>query len=84
MIERRSTDDLKTVAKTVVIFVPVIGATLWFPAHPYLGLSLGLCIGTFLSSLIPPKSTFLSFGISILIAAGCGPLYFLLHRSFVR
>jgi hypothetical protein len=80
MTSQRTFVELKTVVKTAVIFIPVVGTTFWLRDHPYLSLSLGLCIGVLLSSLIPPKADVRSLVFSVLVAASCGPVYLLFHR----
>jgi hypothetical protein len=72
--------ELKTVIKGAIIFAPVVGITFCWPAHPYMGLSLGLCVGLFLSFLVPPRATIKTIVLSLIIAASSGPLYFLLHN----
>ena len=73
--------EVRTVLRGAVIFAPVVAATLCWPTHPYLSLSLGLCIGLLLSSLVPPRMTVGSLVGSLLLAASSGPLYFLCHNA---
>ena len=75
--------EVKTELRVVLIAMPAIVATLCWPTHPYLSISLGLCIGLLLSFLIPPRATIGSLMCSLLVAASIGPLYFLFH-NFIR
>jgi len=72
--------EFKTELRVVLIAMPAIVVMLCWPTHPYSSLSLGLCIGLLLSSLVPPRMTIGSLVGSLLLAASSGPLYFLCHN----
>ncbi len=76
--------EVKQLLKTVLSAVPAYFMLLNWPSHPYLDLSVGLCIGLLISNLIPPRATPRLLAILFICTASIGPLYKAVHELLIR